>query len=379
MMALRSALRTIRFLVRKEALQVFRDRVMVFQIFAAPIIQLLIISQAATFEVRDTRMAVVDEDRSPASERLVERFTASGRLRVEGGIPTMAAADRALLTREVGVVLHLPEGFERDLRRRGLGEVQLVLNAEDGAAAGVVAAYATRILDRYGTDEGAALRPVVARAGPGLAVVTRGRFNLQGDYLPFMSVGILALLVTLIGTMLTAQNLAREKERGTLEQLNATPITRGQFIAGKLIPFWILGLVEFTVGLLIIRWAFGVPFVGNVGVAYLGAAVYLVAALGIGLLISTTVQTQQQAQFVTFFVLVIYLFMSGLFTPVQSMPHWAQVVAEFNPIKHFIVITRGVILKGAGLGDLLVPFAVLSGFAVLALSLAVLRYRKTAA
>lgn len=372
-------LRTIAVLAQKETLQVFRDRVMVFLIFAAPVVQLLIISQAATFEVHDTRMAVVDEDRSPASERLIARFTASGHFRLVGPVPSMTAADRALLTREVGLILRLPDGFERDLRREGRGQVQLILNAEDGAAAGVVAAYATRILDRYSSEEGARLRPAVLERTSGLAIHTRSRFNTNGDYLPFMSVGILALLMTIVGTMLTAQNLAREQELGTLEQLNATPITRGAFIAGKLLPFWVLGLIEFTVGLLIIRWVFGVPFLGSVGVAYLGAAIYLVAALAIGLLISTASETQQQAQFITFFVLVIYLFMSGLFTPVQSMPSWAQIVAEVNPIKHFIVILRGTLLKGAAMDDVLVPFAAILGFAVLALVVAVRRYRKTAA
>lgn len=376
-MTLPRSLRTVGVLARKETLQVFRDRVMLLQIFLAPVVQLLVVSHAATFEVRETAVAVVDADRSPASARLLDAFAASGRFSLTP-MPD-AAADRALLTRRASLVLRVPEGFERALRRRGLAEVQLVLDAEDGAAAGVVSAYATAILQRYGRTEGAAIRPAVQHAGPGLVVRTRGRFNPERAYLPYMSVGILALLVTLVGTLLTAQNLAREKERGTLEQLNATPLTRGPFIAGKLIPFWVLGLVEFTVGLLIIRWAFGVPFAGNVGLAYLGAGVYLLSALAIGLLISTVVQTQQQAQFVAFFVLVIYLFMSGLFTPVQSMPHWVQAAAAFNPIKHFIVVVRGVLLKGAGPADLAVPFAALAAFAVVFLALAVLRYRKTAA
>jgi ABC-2 type transport system permease protein len=378
MTAFPTALRTVVFLARKEALQVVRDRVMLFQIFFAPVVQLLVISQAATFEARDTAVAVVDDDRSLASAHLLDAFAASGRFHLTA--PTApSSADRALLTRRADLVLHVPEGFDRDLRRRGLAQVQLVLNAEDGAAAGVVASYARQILRRYGEEEGAVLRLAVQRVGPGLEIHTRGRFNPEGRYLPYMSVGILALLMTLIGTLLTAQNLAREKERGTLEQLNATPVTRAQFIIGKLLPFWVLGLVEFTVGLLAIRAVFGVPFVGNVGVAYLGAAVYLVAALGIGLLISTAVETLQQAQFVAFFVLVIYLFMSGLFTPVQSMPAWAQVAAEANPIKHFIVVLRGVLLKGATVVDLAGPFAALAVFAVSALSLAILRYRKTTA
>jgi ABC-2 type transport system permease protein len=185
--------------------------------------------------------------------------------------------------------------------------------------------------------------------------------------------------MTMVGTMLTAQNLAREKEVGTIEQLNATPITRPQFIAGKLLPFWLLGLVEIGLGLVVIRFVLGVPLVGNPAVAVLGAAVYLVCALGLGLLISTAVDTQQQAMFVVFFVLMVFVFMGGLFTPVASMPGWAQAVAELNPIKHFIVLLRGVLLRGAGLGDVLRELAVMAAFGTAVLGLAVLRYRKTVA
>jgi ABC-2 type transport system permease protein len=372
-------MRTILFLMRKEALQVLRDRITRIQIILPPVIQLLVLSQAATFEVKNTRVVLVDEDRSPASARLVAHFTASGRFEVVQATPSMAAADRALLRREASLVLRVPPGVERGLRRQGLGRVQLVLNAEDGAAAGVVQSYAARILDRFGAEEGAVLRPVTTRAGPRLALRTRGWFNPAGDYLDFMALGFLAMLMTIVGTLLTAQNIAREKEQGTLEQLNATPITRGQFIAGKLLPFWVLGLFELTLGLVVIKVAFGTPFAGSLGVVYLGAALYLVAALGVGLLISTVAQTQQQAMFVTFFVLVLYLFLSGLFTPVQSMPGWVRVLAEANPIKHFVVVVRGVLLKGATLAEVAPALGALAAFGAAALALALLRYRKTTA
>ncbi|HLA64224.1 MAG TPA: ABC transporter permease, partial [Rhodothermales bacterium] len=221
-------MRTILFLMRKEALQVLRDKITRIQLIVPPVLQLLVLSQAATFEVRHTRLALVDEDRTPAAHRLVEAFTASGRFEVVATPLSMAAADQALLAREAGLVLRVPRGFERDLRRTGTAGVQLVLNAEDGAAAGVVQSYAVRILDRWGAQEGAVLRPAVVagssggRAGPRLDLRTRGWFNPGGHYLDFMALGFLAMLMTIIGTLLTAQNIAREKERGTLEQLNAT-------------------------------------------------------------------------------------------------------------------------------------------------------------
>ncbi len=368
-------MRTILALIRKELTHVFRDRIMTVQVLLAPLIQLLLFSNVATFEVREARMAVVDLDRSAASARVVQRFEASEHFRETLATVSDGAADHALLEREVSVIVRVPAGFERDLRRRGAAPVQIVLNAEDGAAAGVLRAYAGRILDRFGADEQARRGGIGA---PALEIRSRGRFNPAGGYVAFMSVGLLALLMTIVGTLLTAQNLAREKELGTIEQLNATPISRSQFIAGKLLPFWLLGLVELCAGLLIIRFVLGVELVGAVPLAILGAAIYLACALGIGLLISTAVETQQQAMFIVFFVLMIFLFMGGLFTPVSSMPRWAQVVAEANPIKHFISLLRSVLLRGAGPMDVARELGVLSLMAAGALGLAIARYRKTA-
>jgi len=378
--------KTILAIFRKETLQVLRDKVMLVQIFVPPVIQLLVLAQAMTFEVKHTDLALVDLDRSPASERLVEGFTSTGRFDISVATPSGDVADDALLTRDANAVLRIPEGFERDLKRRRPPEVQLVLNAEDGAAAGVVQAYAGQILAAFSQAEaarsgGAPTAPASSRGGlsrPGVTIQTRTLYNPQGEYLAYMAIGLLASLVTLVGILLTSQNIAREKEIGTLEQLNVTPITKSQFIIGKLAPFWVLGLIELTIGLAVIRFAFGIPFVGAVGWVYLGAAVYLFAALGLGLLISTVVQTQQQAQFVTFFMLVTFFFLGGIFTPVESMPGWAQTVAQANPIKHFAALLRTVLMKGGGLAEIRQGLGAMAAFAGVVLTLALLRYRKTA-
>ena len=372
-------MRTTFFIIQKETLQVLRDRIMLVQIFIPPVLQLLILAQAMTFEVKRTDLALVDLDDSPASERLVERFTASGRFQIAVRTASGDLADEALLTREAGAVLRIPEGFARDLQRGRPPAVQLVLNAEDGAAAGVVQAYANQILAAFSRAETSGVRPAASSLGaPGVAIQTRTLYNPQRTYLGYMAIGLLASLVTLIGILLTAQNIAREKEIGTLEQLNVTPITKGQFITGKLVPFWVLGLIELTLGLVIIRFVFGIPFAGSVAVVYAGAAVYLLAALGLGLLISTAVETQQQAMFVTFFVIVTFLFLGGIFTPVQSMPAWAQTLAEANPIKHFVDVLRTILIKGGGFGDVAGAIGAMAAFAAAVLSLALFRYRKTA-
>jgi ABC-2 type transport system permease protein len=188
--------------------------------------------------------------------------------------------------------------------------------------------------------------------------------------------GILVALVTLIGTLMTAQNIAREKELGTLEQLNVTPITRGQFIAAKLLPFWVLGLVNLAIGLLVGWLVFGVPMRGSLLLLFGSAAVYLVVALAIGLWISTLVETQQQAMFVTFFIMNVYLLMSGLFTPIDSMAPWVQVVSQLNPVRHFVTISRAILVKGAGLADVARPLIILAVYGAVMLALAVRQYSK---
>ena len=375
-------MRTILFIIRKEALQVLRDKTMLVQIIVPPILQLIILSQAMTFEVKHTDLALVDLDRSPASERLVERFTASERFSIAVDTPSGDRADQALLKRQAGAVLRIPHGFERDLVRGRSPQVQLVLNAEDGAAAGVVSAYAGQILGQFSQTEvvqASSVRPASTRPASraGLRIQTRKLYNPEGAYLPYMAIGLLASLVTLIGVLLTAQNIAREKEIGTLEQLNVTPITKAQFIVGKLAPFWVLGLIELTIGLAVIHFVFGIPFVGAVGVVYLGTAVYLVAGLGLGLLISTSVQTQQQAMFVTFFVLIALFFFGGIFTPTDSMPGWAQALAQANPTQHFAAILRSVLIRGGTLAEVLPRIGAMAAFAAVVLPLALLRYKKT--
>jgi ABC-2 type transport system permease protein len=376
--------RTVFFLVRKEFLQVFRDRTTVFQIFMIPIVQLLVLANAATFDVKQVTMLVVDEDRTTVSTGLVQRLGAGGQFRVVRYEATDAGVDHALLDREVTAVLHIPRRFEEDLVRWGRAPVQLVLNSEEGATAGIVQSYAAAILASYARELDRTL-PTVRRAGASAARVapldlrTQRWFNPTRNYKDWMVPALMVSLTTIIGLLLTAQNIVRENELGTLEQLNVTPMTKLQFIAAKLIPFWLLTMVIFSIGLAIGRLVFAMPMRGNLLLVYLAAMVYLVVVLGLGLWISTVTRTQQQAMFVAFFVILIFLLMSGLFTPVDAMPRWAQWVAEANPVKHFVVVMRAVLVRGAGLETVGRPILGLAVAGAAVLALAVLRYRKSAA
>lgn len=389
-MAWPSSVRSVRFLLRKEFLQILRDKVMLRQLMIMPVVQLLLLSAAATFEVRNARLFTVDHDGTASSRAVADRLVASGRFEHVGASPSMARADTAILEGDVDIIVRIPAGFERDLVRDRRATLQTVLNAEDAVAAGVTQGYVSEILDRYGAELRASITPSVATIGatpelppvrgqPRIEIHARGWYNTELQYRDYMIPGILVQLITIVGTLLTAMNIVREKEAGTLDQLNVTPIGRGAFIAAKLLPLWFIALVEMTLGLLVAYFVFDVPIRGSLLVVYFGAAIYLVAALGIGLWVSAVVETQQQAMFITFFIVLIYLLMSGLFTPMRSMPDWAQWMAHLNPVMYFTRVMRAVLLRGAGFADVVRDIGVLALMGTIMLTLAVRQYAKRAA
>jgi ABC-2 type transport system permease protein len=384
-------MRRILSLARAEVLHVVRDHATMAQVLVVPVVQLLVLSNAATFAIRDTPAYLVDYDRTSTSRGLANRFAASGHFRIVGHSTSQEPANEALLDGRVTMVLTIPDDFEYSLVRTGSASVQIVVNAEKGSAAGIVQSYAARILTAYAAELTPALRPssqsvrmdgpepLPARGTPRIDVRMRSWYNPTLDYRDYMVPGILVSLVTLIGTLLTAQNIAREKELGTLEQLNVTPITRGQFIVAKLLPFWALALIDFTIGLTVGWLVFDIPIRGSLALLFSVAAIYLIVALAIGLWVSTLVDTQQQAMFVTFFIMMIYLLMSGLFTPVDSMPRWVQIMSEFTPVRHFVQISRAILVKGAGLAEIARPLVILVVYAAVMLTVAVRQYSKRTA
>ena len=380
-------MRRILFLARAEVLHVVRDRATLAQVLIVPVLQLLVLSNAATFLVTNTPTYVVDFDRTSVSRGLVTRFRASGHFLVDEQSASPELANEALLRGDATMVLTIPHDFEATLVRTGSAPIQLTVNAEKGSAAGIVQSYATSIAAAYASELESSVRG--ARLGGSEAPPVRGIaktdlrvrswYNPALNYKYYMVPGILVALVTLIGTLLTAQNIAREKELGTLEQLNVTPMTRGQFIAAKLLPFWALGMLNLAIGLLVGALVFGVPMRGSLLLLFGAAAVYLVAALAIGLWISSVVDTQQQAMFVTFFVMNVYLLMSGLFTPIDSMAPWVRTVSQLNPVRHFVTISRAILMKGAGPADIAQPFLILTIFGAVTLALAIRQYSKRVA
>ena len=372
-------MRTILYIVQKEFKQIFRNKGMLPIIFVLPFIQLVILSNAATFEIKNIKLGYVDYNHSSTSRALIEKFKASTYFHVSTNFPSEKIAAKAMLKGDIDVVIEIPRDFERDLQKEKHVTLGVVINAIDGAAAGVENVYVTQVVQRFNQHLKTDLIPFSNQQVKPKVINSIPLFwyNKTLNYKTFMVPGILVLLVTMITLFLSGMNIVREKELGTLEQINVTPIKKSEFIIGKLFPFWMIGLGLLTIGLLLAKLIFNIPIVGSLALMYLYTSVYLLVILGIGLFISNFTDTQQQAMFIAWFFTVIFILMSGLFTPIESMPSWAQTLTEFNPIKYFVEVMRMVMLKGSGFYDILPQLLKTLLYAVVMNSLAVWSYKKT--
>jgi ABC-2 type transport system permease protein len=372
-------MKTILFIIQKEFRQIFRNKGMLPVIFVLPLLQLLILSNAASFEIKNIKFSYIDNDHSVASRELVSKFEASKYFNIIESFDSKKEANLQMQTGKVDVILEIPNHFERDLITENNTNLLVSINAIDGAAAGVENVYISQIItgfnqkiqtQLYQYNEASYVQPV------NIVTIPSFWYNNTLNYKTFMVPGILVLLVTMITLFLSSMNIVREKEIGTLEQINVTPIRKYQFIVGKLFPFWVLGLVILTVGLLIAKVVFSVPILGSIGLIYFFTSVYLLVILGIGLIISNHTDTQQQAMFIAWFFSVIFILMSGLFTPIESMPQWAQNITLLNPIRYFVEIIRMVMLKGATFSDISKPFFIIVFYAFALNGIAVWSYKK---
>lgn len=367
-------MKTIFYIVQKEFLQIFRDKFLRGAIIMVPILQMIVLGYAATFEMKNIKIHFVDQDHSQASIELINKFAASSFFIKVDQSDDVKHGEENIREDIADVVCVIPPDFSKDLQRGKTVKVQLLLNAINGTKAELSTAYCNSVLQDYSAQ--LILEEQPQMQAQGLDIRTRHWYNPELDYKIYMAPGILALLVTVIGWLMTGMNLVKEKERGTLEQLNVTPIKKYQFIAGKLLPFLILGLVDLIFGLGIARLLFNVPVVGSIFTLLGFATIYLVAVLGIGLFISTISNTQQQVLFVSFFFVMIFVLMSGLFTSVDNMPEWGQKLNIINPMAYFIKVIRMVLLKGSGFGDIQRELISISVFALCTNALAIWSYRK---
>ena len=362
------ALRTLVNILIKELLQLRRDPKILPILFIAPVIQLTLLGYAATTDIKRVELAVCDLDRTAASRRLVDRFTSSAYFRVTANVDSQEQFDPLLQSGRARVALTIPAGFEAERSAGRPGRVQLVADGADAMSGTIGLAYAATVLQDASVAAGTVplvnLRPTVLY-NPDL--VSRN----------YMVPGILGLIIMIMTMMLTAMAVVRESELGTMEQLLVTPLTPGQLIVGKLIPYALVGLVEvFTVLPVVLFW-FRVPLRGSFLTLLLLTLPYMLCTLGLGLFISTLAQTQQQAMMLSAFVFILpQMLLSGFAFPIQNMPAFFQALTYLVPLRYYLVILRGVFLKGVGLAVLWPQALALVVMGVAILGLARLRFRR---
>jgi ABC-2 type transport system permease protein len=338
----------IRSLVVKEFRQIRRTRAYFALIFAAPFVQLLIMGSAITNEVKHIPLMVVDQDMTPSSRAIVRSLRAVDLFDFRGFADSSRQAVRSLDDGQAKAVFVIPRGFEKNVERGANPSLQVLIDGVDGNSAGVTLGYITSMVSRI-QREWTARRQTRSPSAAGQAdlveVIPRLYYNPELDSKLNFVPGLIGLLLLMITTMLTAINIVREKELGTLEQLMVTPLGGSQLIIGKIIPFTILGIVQFTVGVIAARLVFGIPINGSIPLLYGMVLLFLMSTLGLGIFVSTITHTQQQAMFVAWFTMIFTLLLSGFFVPIKNMPRFVQYLTYINPLRYFINVLREIYLK----------------------------------
>jgi ABC-2 type transport system permease protein len=363
--------------LRKEFRQIFRDPGILRVILIMPVIQLLILPWAADYEIKNIKLAVVDHDHSEYSRQLINKITSSGYFILTDYSSSYEHSLEQIEKDKADLVLQIPDHFEKDLVKENEAKLYMALNAINGTKANLGGAYLRTIIQDYNKQVRTEwIQFPKFSAETQIEVTSSNWFNPLMNYKYFMVPGILVILLTMVGTNLAAVNIVKEKEIGTIEQINVTPIKKFHFILGKLLPFWMLGLLVLTIGLTIARLAYGIIPAGSFLTIYVFAAIYLLAVLGLGLLISTYSVNQQQAMLLSFFLMMIFILLGGLYTSIDSMPEWAKWITRFNPVSYFIEVMRMVVLKGSSLADIKYHLLKMGGFALVFNGWAIISYHK---
>ncbi|GAA4793341.1 ABC transporter permease [Olivibacter ginsenosidimutans] len=369
----------LRFILQKEFRQIFRDKSILAMMFTMPIVQLVILPLAMDFDIKNIKLSIIDHDHSSYSQKLIHKIGASGYFKLISMDDGYQQAIVHLEKEEADVIMEIPSNFERNLVREGTERLAIYADAINGTKAGIGSGYLTIVINDFSKelDFNIDAFQKAKEEGGMLEIRQRSWFNPLEAYKFNIVPAVLVLLLTLIGCFMTALNIVREKEIGTIEQINVTPIKKWQFILGKMIPFWVIGMFIFTIGLAVCYFVYGIYPQGSLFLLYLFACFYLIAVLGFGLLISTFSDNQVQAMFIAFFFMTIFMLMSGFFTATDSMPVWARALSDLTPVTHFVKVVRMIMLKNSGFQDVAWEFFYLIGFGIALNGWAIWNYRKT--
>ena len=371
-------MRRVGFLIWKELIELKEDPRLFGIVILAPILQLLLLGYAATTDVRDVPLVVADADRSVASRDLVERFNASPNFSVIAIVNSVNEIDPYLERGRAWMALAIPAQYGESLGAGRPQRLQVIADGSDANSSNVALGYAANLLADYAQELGVAHAAAVgARSVGGIDALVRVWFNPRLESRDFMIPGVLAMLLLVVTTNLSSMGIVREKELGTLEQLNVTPLRRWELIVGKLLPYALIGMLDalLVIGVAVL-W-FQIPLRGSVWLLIALTLVYLLTTLGLGLFVSTVSSTQQQAMMTTtFFFLTPMIWLSGFVFPIENMPVVIQFVTYLIPLRYFLVIVRSIFLKGVGLETLWPQVAALTAWGVVILSLAIARSTK---
>ena len=368
----------IRHIIRKEFIQIRRDKAMVGIIFVMPIIQLLILGYVVSSEVRHLSTVVFDLDNTPLTRQVIERVRNCGYFDLNYYDYRQQNMRYYLDNGKASVALIFPRNFSRDFQRRVSPKIQVIVDGQDANTSTVAIGYINGILQNFVQEK----MELNLRSSELVASVHfvepqfRVWYNPNLEYKNYMVPGIAAFLLTMITSILSAMGLVREREIGTLEQLSVTPIKRHELILGKLIPFAVLGLIVLSVAIAFAKLWYKIPIVGNLGIFALFTIIYLFTTLGVGLFVSASSHTQQQAMFMTWFIMIFAFLMSGFIFPVENMPSFAQWLSYLNPLRYFMIVVRELFIKGAGLKELYWQGVALSVFGGAIFTFAALRFHK---
>jgi ABC-2 type transport system permease protein len=338
----------------------------------------MIMPLAADYEVKNINISIVDNDKSAYSRELVSMILASGYFKLVGYNTSYKESYRQIESDEADLVLEIPQNFEQQVIRNRFDKLYIAVNAINGTKAGLGGSYLSTIISNFNNKLNFQLVGSEKSDQKNIEIASLNWFNPYLNYKVFMVPAILVILVSMVGAYMCSLNIVKEKEVGTIEQINVSPIKKYHYILGKLLPFWFIGLFVFSIGFFGVSCGvYGIVPLGSLVLLYGYLALFLIAILGFGLLVSTYAETQQQAMSVAFFFMMIFVLMSGLFTPIESMPEWAKIFAHLNPVTYFIEVMRMVVLKGSGLANITTHIYIMIGFAIFFNTWAVLNYRKT--
>jgi ABC-2 type transport system permease protein len=367
----------LRYLLEKEFKQFLRNNFLPKLVVVLPFVALIVFPLVANLDVKNLALAVIDHDKSSFSRQMVEKIASSGYFKINNYFDN---SDNALLSIEKNqsdLMLEIPLHFEHDLMREQSANVMIASNAVNGMKGGLGAAYLSGIIAGFNENICAGLQPVDSQFMPSdFEIRPLFRFNSRLDYLLFVLPALMTMMLAIICGFLPALNIVGEKENGTIEQINVTPVKKSTFILSKLIPYWTAGFLVLNICMFVVWLFYGFIPKSSIFLIYLFAIVFVLAFSGFGLVVSNYAKNIQQAMFIMFFFVLAFIFLSGLYTPFNNMPQWAQFLGNASPLKYFIQVLRMTYLKGTDFVNMLHLFLPLCGLATFFNGWAILSYRK---